>query len=225
MNRLLNTVAATLCAVFTLACESAETSTPEGTGSVTQTFAPLSATITDIDGAARTLRVEARQGDAGSSEYAVQLDGRDYTLLVAESAASSFYEVRSVEGESLATVETFDSGLARLQTADGRGFDAFGMDLTAFGAAIRQAVPADALTLMSDDVLSLLDESASNGATLETAHRPLMALGGAEGCVTTCGSQDGKEYCCCPTGTYCKIKVRTCDCPSTGATTAVSYFR
>lgn len=225
MNRLLNTVAATLCAVFTFACESTETAAPESTGPAESAFAPLSATITDIDGAARTLRVEARQGDAASAEYTLALDGRDYTLLVAESPASSFYEVRGADGESLGSVETFDSGLARLQTADGRGFDAFGMDLTAFGAAIREAVPADALTLMSDDVLSLLDDGAPDGAKLETARRPLMALGGAEGCVTTCGSQDGKEYCCCPSGTYCKIKVRTCECPSTGATTAIRYVR
>lgn len=224
MNRLLNTVAAALCAVSTFACQSAETAAPESAESA---FAPLSATITDIDGAARTLRVEARQGDAASAEYAVALDGRDYTLLVAESAASSFYEVRGADGASLGSVETFDSGLARLQTADGRGFDAFGMDLTAFGAALREAVPADALTLMSDDVLSLLDDGDAEGAKLETARRPLMALGGADGCTTSCGSQDGREYCCCPSGTYCKSKIRTCECPATSGTTSstFTYFR
>ena len=132
MSRLLNTVAAALCAVFTFACQSE---------------APESATA----------------------------------------------------GAPMASVETFDSGLARLQTADGRQFDAFGMDLTAFGGVLREAVPVDALTLVSADVVELLQDGVSRTG-LEVAHRPLMAMGGADGCGTSCSSQTGREYCCCPSG-------------------------
>jgi len=225
MKRLLETLAAALCAAFTFACQpevpgtaSTPAGDPEGD------FSPLEAVVTEVDGVARTLIVSARRGDARAAEFTLTLDGRPYALTVAESAESSFYEVRDADGARLASVETFDSGLARLQTADDRQFDAFGMDLTAFGDVLRQAVPADALTLVSADVVELLTGDRSVDG-LEVAHRPLMAMGGAEGCSTSCGAQDGREYCCCPAGTYCKSKIRTCECAAIGSTSIVSALR
>jgi hypothetical protein len=225
MNRLLNTIAVTLCAALTFACQSeAPDAASNGAESA---FQPISAVVTDVDGAARTLNVSARAPslDARAADFALTLDGRAYGLTIAESAESSYYEVRDAAGAPLASVETFNSGLARLQTADGRQFDAFGMDLGAFGEVLREAVPADALTLVSADVVELLQDTSETG--LEVAHRPLMAMGGAEGCGTSCSAQTGREYCCCPSGTYCKSKIKTCECPAipTGTTGGFAAIR
>jgi hypothetical protein len=226
MSRLLNTVAAALCAVFTFACQS---EAPESAAPGAElAFRPVSAVVTDVDGRARTLNMTARSlDDAGrAADFTLTLDGRVYGLTIAESAESSYFEVRDAADAPVASVETFNSGLARLQTADGRQFDAFGMDLGAFGSVLREAVPVDALTLVSADVVELLQDGVSMTG-LEVAHRPLMAMGGAEGCGSSCSAQNGREYCCCPSGTYCKSKIKTCECPAipTGGTGVIAAIR
>lgn len=216
MNRK-NALLASLLCTFAAACEG-----PAATSSAEARFAPVTEAVTDVDGVERTLRVLDRHEEGGAPAYVVRLDDRAYSVLLANSAESSFVEVRDADDHTLASVETFDGGLARLQTADGRELNAFGgLDLLEMGQAVRDAVPADVLTLMSEEVLDVLDDAASTPG-LETAHRALRIGGGALGnSASQCSSQDGKVYCFCPEGTYCKSYMRDCSCAAVSTSAGV----